>query len=128
MQHSSRSNATVAPSLQNSLIDMIDAWASSGTMCALFISFGSQGMSKLHSWVEHIVSPLGMVILTGFCVGMTFVTGAPVMTKCPVVPESPIAMPFGMGLLGAALCANSVLVAWLSLEFAVARLLLAGLM
>ena len=82
-------------------------------------------MSKLHSWVEQIVSPLGMVILTGFYVGLTFVTGAPVMTKFPVVPESPIAMPFGMGLLGAALFANPVLVALLSLESVVARLLLA---
>jgi len=62
-----------------------------------------------------------MVIVTGFRVGLMFVTGAPVITKCPVAPESPIAVPFGMGLLGAALCAKSVLVARLSLEFVVAR-------
>ena len=71
------------------------------------------------------LSPFGMVILTGLYVGLMFVTGAPVMTKFPVVPESPIAMPFGMGLLGAALCAKSVLVARFSLESVVARLLLA---
>ena len=81
-------------------------------------------MLRLHSCVEQIVSPFGMVILTGFRVGLMFVTGAPVITICPVVPESPIAMPFGMGFLGAALFANPVLVARLSLESAVARLLL----
>ena len=82
-------------------------------------------MFKLHSCVEQIVSPLGMLIFTGFVVGLTFVTGAPVMTKYPVVPESLIAMPLGMGIYDAALFAYCVLAAWLYLESAVAWLLLA---
>jgi len=83
---------------------------------------GSHGMSRLHSWVEHIVSPFGMVILTGFRVGLMFLTGAPVLTKCPVVPESAMAMLFGMGLSVAALFEKPLLVVRLSLESAVARL------
>ena len=67
-----------------------------------------------------MMSPFGIVILTGFRVGLMFVTGAPVLTKCPVVPESAMAMPFGMGLLVAALFEKPVLVARLSLESAVA--------
>ena len=67
-----------------------------------------------------MMSPFGIVILTGFRVGLMFVTGAPVLTKCPVVPESAMTMLFGMGLLVAALFENPVLVARLSLESAVA--------
>ena len=49
-----------------------------------------------------------------------FVTGSPVMTKWPVVPESPITIPFGMGILLAALFANWWLASELSLESTVA--------
>ena len=52
-------------------------------------------MSRLHSCVDDMVSPLGMVMRTGREVGLTLVTGAPCITKCPVVPESLMARPGG---------------------------------
>ena len=46
--HSSASNITLHPASQKFLVDINDACANSGTICASVMWFGSHGMSKLH--------------------------------------------------------------------------------
>ena len=65
--------------------------ANPGTMCARVASSGSHGMFNLHVCVDFIVSPSGRLMINGFVVGLTSITGAPGTMKCPVAPASAIA-------------------------------------
>ena len=46
--HSSASNITLHPASQNFLVEINDACANPGTICASVMWFDSHGMSKLH--------------------------------------------------------------------------------
>ena len=46
-------------------MEISDEWVSPVTMCAFVVSWGSHGMSRLHSCVELIVSTFGRVMRTG---------------------------------------------------------------
>ena len=77
-------------------MDIRDACAKPGTMCTSFVSFGSHGMSGLQVCVDVRQSPSGRFILRGFRASLTFVTGVPGRTKCPVAPASATAMSFAI--------------------------------
>ena len=85
------SNVTLHPASQNFLVDMSDEWARPGTMCASVMCSGSQGMSRLHVWVDLMTLPFGRAICTGVVAIRMFITGAPSTRKWPVAPESEIA-------------------------------------
>ena len=73
-------------------MEISDAWASPGAICATNIAGGIHGKSKLHVCVEYIFSPSGELICIGlvaFCLFFTLVLGR---RKCPVAPESAIAV------------------------------------
>ena len=92
MLHLFLSNIALDPCLQSCFMDISDAWASPGTICATFIACGIHGKSKLHVCVEYIFSPSGELICIGlvaFCLFFTFVLGR---KRCPVAPDSAIAV------------------------------------
>ena len=57
-------------------------------MCAVSAAAGKFGQLMSHSWVDTIVFPSGIMMLSAFVVGLMFVTFAVTAIKCPVVPES----------------------------------------
>ena len=81
------SNTTLHPASQNLWVEIRDASASPGTMCASVICTGSHGMSRLHVWVDWITLPFGNVIVIGCAEICLFITGAPLTKKWPVAPE-----------------------------------------
>ena len=78
------------PASQNFLVDINDACANPGTICASVTWFGSHGVSRLQVCVDVMFLPFGIVMLIGLSVTCKFVTGAPSTRKRPVVPESEI--------------------------------------
>ena len=82
---------TLQPPSQNFLMEINDECAIPGTMCASVMNDGSHGMFRLQVWVDRMNWPSGRVIMIGLAVGLTFITGAPCITKCPVAPASAIA-------------------------------------
>ena len=85
------SKTTLHPASQNLRVEISDACASPGTMCASVICAGSHGMSRLHVWVDWITLPFGNVIVIGWSAILLFMTGAPSTRKWPVAPESEMA-------------------------------------
>ena len=71
-------------------MDIKLAHASPGTMCASVMASGSHVISRLHSCVDSMMPPCGSMILSGFLVGLTLMTGAPGTAKVPVAPASDI--------------------------------------
>ena len=59
-------------------------------ICASVAHLGRDGQSILHTCVEVIVFPSGMIIFNGLSVGLIFLTFAFTAMKWPVVPESSI--------------------------------------
>ena len=113
--HSQSSKITLQPPSQNFLIDISVEWAKSGTMCASVRLSGSHEMSKLHTCVETMISPFGIVIVTGLVAGCMFFTFAFFMQKWPVVPES--ATPSSiLGSMAAFCAANAMLIGGFSVE------------
>ena len=86
--HSSSSNVTLQPASQNFPVEISDACASPGTMCASVIWSGSHGMSRLHVCVDLMIFPFGSAMAIGLVAGLTFTAGEPLIKKRPVAPES----------------------------------------
>ena len=78
---------TLHPASQNFLVEMRDACARPGTICASVICSGSHGISRLHVWVDLMILPLGSVMAIGLVAGLMFTDGAPAIRKWPVAPE-----------------------------------------
>ena len=74
----------------NDLIDMSDACARAGTMCAFLAARGRCGMFGSHVCVDLMSFPSGSEIHSGLLVGWMFVAGAFGMRKWPVAPVSAI--------------------------------------
>ena len=87
---------TLHPESHNILMDISDACARPGMMCAYFASFGSHGMSSVQVCVDVRKSPSGSFILIRCRDIFMFVTGVPGKTKWPVAPASATAMFFAM--------------------------------
>ena len=69
-------------------VEMSEACANTGTICASVIWSGSKVMLRLHVWVDWITLPLGGVILRGM--GASYLlstTGEPLTKKWAVAPE-----------------------------------------
>jgi hypothetical protein len=64
----------------------------SGKTCATEAALLSSGMPKDAVWVESMVSPLRNMTLNGFCDMILLRHGALINIKCPVHPESNIAV------------------------------------
>ena len=79
---------TLHPALQNFRVDIREAFAIPGTMCASVIDGGNHGISRLHVWVDFSFVPLGMAMVMGRVAICLFTTGAPSMMKWLVAPES----------------------------------------
>ena len=79
---------TLHPALQNFRVDIREAFAIPGTMCASVMAEGNHGMSRLHVWVDFNFIPFGMAIVMGRLAICLFTTGAPSMMKWLVAPES----------------------------------------
>lgn len=79
--HLSTSNMTQHPALQNFRVDISNAFAMPGTICASVMCVGSQGMSRLHVCVDFSLAPLGIVMVIGRVAIFLFTTGAPSMMK-----------------------------------------------
>ena len=88
--HSFASKITLHPASQNFLVEINDACANPGTICASVTWFGSHGISRLHVCVDVMFLPFGIVMLIGLLDTCKFVTGAPSTRKWPVAPESEI--------------------------------------
>jgi hypothetical protein len=88
--HAFRVNVTSHPLSQNCRVASSDVCVNFGTMWAAVILSGSQGMSRLHVWVDMILLPSGRVILMGLTAIRLLVTGASFCMKWPVAPESEI--------------------------------------
>ena len=79
------------PASQIFLVDINDACANPGTICASGTWFGSNGMYRLHVCVDVIILPFGNLILIGLSATCKFVTGTHSIRQWPVAPESDIA-------------------------------------
>ena len=79
---------TLHPASHNILMDISDAYARPGMMCASFASFGSHGMSSMQVCVDGRQYPSGRFILSGCRAILMFVTGVPGKTKWPVAPAT----------------------------------------
>ena len=87
---------TLHPASHNILMDISDACARPGTMCASFAYFGSHGISSVQVCVNVRQSPSGRFILSGFRAIFMFVTGVLGKTKWPIAPASSTAMFFAI--------------------------------
>ena len=87
---------TLHTASHNILMDIIDACARPGTMCAYFASFGSHGISSVQVCVDVRQYPSGRFILSGCRAIFMFVTGVPGKKKWPVAPASTTAMFFAI--------------------------------
>ena len=87
-------SVTLHPASHNILMEISDACARLGTMCASFASFGSHGMSSVQVCVDVRQSPSGRFILSGCRAIFMFVTGVTGKRKWPVTPASATAMFF----------------------------------
>ena len=79
---------TLHPASQNFFVEIREECCRPGTMCASVISFGSQGISKLHVCVEYMMLPSGNFIATGNSAGFTLTNADPSTRKCDDAPES----------------------------------------
>ena len=79
------------PASQKFLVEINEACANPGTICASVTWFGSYGMSKSYVCVDVILLSFGIVTLIGLSSTCKFVTGAPSTRKWPVAPESEMA-------------------------------------
>ena len=86
--YSSLSNITLYPALQNFLVEMRDACARPGTICASVMWLGSHGILSLQVWVNLMDFPFGSVMVIGLAAGRIFTAGAPATKKPPIAPES----------------------------------------
>ena len=89
--HSFASKINLHPASQHFPVEINDACANPGTMCASVTWFVIHGMSKLHVCVDVMLLPFGMVTPIGLSATCKFVTGAPSTRKLPVAPESEMA-------------------------------------
>ena len=89
--HSSLSNITLHPASQNFLVEIRDAWARPGMMCASVMCSGSHSMSRLQVWVNFMIFLFGSVMAIGLAARVIFTVGTPAIKKCPVAPEPEIA-------------------------------------
>ena len=87
---------TLHPVSHNILMEISDACARPGTMCAYFASFGSHVMSSVQVCVDVRQSPSGKFILSGCRAIFMFVTGVPGKKKWPVAPASATTMFFAI--------------------------------
>ena len=87
---------TLHPVMHNILMEMSDACARYGTMCASFASLGSHSMSSVQVCVDVRQSQSGRFILSGCRAIFMFVTGVPGKTKWPVAPASATATFFAI--------------------------------
>ena len=62
-----------------------------GMMCPLRASGGSCGIFNSHVWLDARNLPLGILTWSGLVVGATLITGASVVKKLLVAPESAMA-------------------------------------
>ena len=75
--HAYSSYSTLHPASYNMLIEMRLECTSPGTICTSRACVGNHVMSSRHVCVDCMVPPSGSLIVSGFCVGVTLVTGAP---------------------------------------------------
>ena len=87
----SSSYCPIHPASHRTLIDISDAWARPGTMCAHFASYEVPSMSRLHGCVDLSFDPSGRLMGIGLLAGCIFFTGVPGRMKYPVAPVSDIA-------------------------------------
>ena len=80
--------STLHPASQNFFVNMRDECANPGTMCALVISCGNNGMSRLHMCVDNMILPYGSLIAIGYLATLILTAGNPFMIKCEDAPES----------------------------------------
>ena len=73
------------------LVDINDACANPGTICASVTWFGSHGISRLHVCVDVMFLTFVIVMMIGLSATCKFLTGAPSTRKWHVAPESEIA-------------------------------------
>ena len=66
-------------------MDKSDWLVKSGTMCTFRATGGSIGRSSSASWVDFMVVPFGLRIVSGFLVGILFLTGRSMVQNVPVV-------------------------------------------
>ncbi len=82
---------TLHPALQSVTTITSECDANPGMIWARRAAAGSSCKSNLHVCVDHTWSPLGRRAMTGLLASCTLVTGAPVVRKLLVAPESKIA-------------------------------------
>ena len=85
------SYCTFHPASDKTLIDIRDACARPGTVCAIFDVSGMPSMSRLHLCVDLSFDLSGILIVIGFLAHCTLFTGVPGRKKCPVAPASTVA-------------------------------------
>ena len=90
----------VHPASQSCTTEMREWFASPGRMRANLAFGGSMGQSISQSCDDLMVCPFGRTTVTGLFVGRLLRIGALTERKCPVVPESSIAVSEGRKLSG----------------------------
>ena len=91
MVHPILVKCTVQPALHRVRTDRSECKARPGIMWPAWALGGRDGMSRVHLCVECTRAPFGRWALMGVVVGRILVSGAPVVRKWLVVPESRMA-------------------------------------
>jgi hypothetical protein len=92
-------SCAVHPASHSWPIDISDPAVSSGNMCAIRADVGRDGILISAVCVEYIADPSGSVTGNGCCACWTLMAVASDVRKCPVLPESAIAISFGFLLV-----------------------------